>query len=224
MVVFGFAGCLKRWHGVDALLRAFTSVYRALRRREKTGSVGLALLIIGDGPQRAQLEQLSRELGVSDAVTFTGAVPHLEMPEYLAAVDVAVAPYLASDGFYFSPLKVMEYMAMGRAVVAPMLGQIPSLLQDATGACGLLYPPDDQPELAHALLRLVGDGELRRQLGARAAAQARLRSSWQNIARQIVERAVRSQTRSEMERHFDDIERDPTHTASLTRNIEAVSA
>jgi glycosyltransferase involved in cell wall biosynthesis len=196
-VVIGFAGSLKPWHGVDLLMRAFSSVYRMLRRREEPGSLGLALLIIGDGPQRAHLEQLSRELGVSEAITFTGAVPHSEMPEYLAAIDIAVAPYLGSDGFYFSPLKVMEYMAMGRAIIAPMLGQIPSLLQDATGACGLLYSADDQHELAHALLRLVEDGELRQELGTRAAAQAQLRSSWQTIARQIVERAARGTDRIE---------------------------
>jgi glycosyltransferase involved in cell wall biosynthesis len=189
-IVIGFAGSLKPWHGVDLLLHAFTSVYQVLRGHEKPGSAGLALFIIGDGPQRAQLEQLSRELGISETVTFTGAVPHSEMPEYLAAVDIAVAPYLGSDGFYFSPLKVMEYMAMGRATIAPMLGQLPSLLQDTTGACGLLYPPDDQPELAHALLRLVRDAELRNILGTRAAAQAQRRSSWQTIAQQIIERAA----------------------------------
>ena len=210
-VVIGFAGSLKPWHGVDLLLRAFTSVYHVLHRHEKTGSEGLALFIVGDGPQRAHLEQLSQELGVSEAVTFTGAVPHSEMPEHLAAIDIAVAPYLGSDGFYFSPLKVMEYMAMGRATIAPMLGQIPSLLQDATGACGLLYPADDQHELARSLLRLVNDGELRQELGTRAATQAQLRSSWQTIARQIVERAARLTDRIET-RQLD------------VRSLEAVAA
>ena len=210
-IVIGFAGSLKPWHGVDVLLRAFTSVYHVLHRHEKTGSEGLALFIVGDGPQRAHLEQLSQELGVSEAVTFTGAVPHSEMPEHLAAIDIAVAPYLGSDGFYFSPLKVMEYMAMGRATIAPMLGQIPSLLQDATGACGLLYPADDQHELARSLLRLVNDGELRQELGTRAATQAQLRSSWQTIARQIVERAARLTDRIET-RQLD------------VRSLEAVAA
>lgn len=194
-VVIGFAGSLKPWHGVDVLLRAFASVYHALRGLAVPGSAGLALLIVGDGPQREPLAQLSRELRVEDAVTFTGAIPHSDMPEHLAAFDIAVAPYAASDGFYFSPLKVMEYMAMGRAIVAPMLGQLPSLLQEATGACGLLYPPDDQHELALALLRLVRDQALRKQLGVRAAAQARLRSSWQSIAQQIVERATHAPDR-----------------------------
>jgi glycosyltransferase involved in cell wall biosynthesis len=192
--VIGFSGSLKPWHGVDLLLRAFASVHAILsycrpgRKGGEPGTAGPHLLIIGDGPQREPLMRQSSELGVSAAVTFTGAVPHSEVPAHLAALDIAVAPYVSSDGFYFSPLKVMEYLAMGRATIAPMLGQLPSLLQGAAGPCGLLYRPDDQHELAAALLRLIRDGELRRQLGARAAAQARLRSSWQTIARQIIER------------------------------------
>lgn len=192
--IIGFSGSLKPWHGVDLLLRAFASVHAILshcrpeRKDGEPGNAGLHLLIIGDGPQRESLMRQSAELGVSAAVTFTGAVPHAEVPAHLAALDIAVAPYVSSDGFYFSPLKVMEYLAMGRATIAPMLGQLPSLLQGAAGPCGLLYHPDDQHQLAAALLRLISDGELRQQLGARAAAQARLRSSWQTIARQIIER------------------------------------
>ena len=187
-VVIGFSGSLKPWHGVGLLLRAFASVHGVVSRGEETGRTGLHLFIVGDGPQRDLLAQLSRDLGMDSAVTFTGAVPHAEMPAHLAAMDIAVAPYISSDGFYFSPLKVMEYLAMGRPVVAPILGQIPSLLQGNGGSCGILYPPDDQHELASALLRLSRDADLRRQLGTRAAAQARLRGSWQTVARQIVER------------------------------------
>ena len=192
--VIGFSGSLKPWHGVDLLLRAFASVHAILndykpgRNGGEAGNAGLHLLIIGDGPQRELLMRQSSELGVSAAVTFTGPVPHAEIPTHLAALDIAVAPYISSDGFYFSPLKVMEYLAMGRATIAPMLGQLPSLLQGAAGPCGLLYRPDDQHELAAALLRLISDGEMRQQLGARAATQARLRFSWQTIARQIIER------------------------------------
>jgi glycosyltransferase involved in cell wall biosynthesis len=123
-------------------------------------------------------------------VTFTGALPHTEIPQHLAALDIAVAPYRFSDDFYFSPLKVMEYMAMGRAIVAPMLGQIPSLLQGADGPCGLLYPADDQQELATVLLRLIGDTGLRQILGTRAAKQASQHYSWQAVAQHVIARIL----------------------------------
>ncbi len=201
-VVIGFSGSLKAWHGVGMLMRAFASVYNILSRGAETRTPGLQLFIVGDGPQRELLVQLSHELGVESAVTFSGAVPHSEIPTYLAAMDIGVAPYISSDGFYFSPLKVMEYLAMGLPIVAPILGQIPSLIQGVGGPCGLLYPPDDQHELASALLRLSRDAALRRQLGTRAAAQARVRASWQTIARQIVE-SVSPRQRYAQERQLE---------------------
>ncbi len=187
-LVIGFAGSLKPWHGVDLLMRAFASIRDVLGARNGGYGARLRLLIVGDGPERDPLTQLSRDLDLGDTAIFTGAVSHDEMPAHLAAMDIAVAPYLSSDGFYFSPLKVMEYLAMGLPVVAPRLGQIPSLLQNGKMPCGLIYPPDNQHELAVALLTLIGNGELRRQLGAQGVAQARLRSSWQSIAKQIIER------------------------------------
>ncbi len=190
-IVLGFTGSLKPWHGVDMLLRAFASVRVALRQRgsdREQKEAALHLLIVGDGPQRELLMRLSHELGVREQVTFTGALPHAEIPAHLAAFDIAVAPYLSSDGFYFSSLKVMEYLAMGRATVAPLLGHIPALLQGVDGPCGLLYRADDQQELATALLRLINNAELRQVLGARAAEQARQRYSWQQVAQHILAR------------------------------------
>ncbi len=196
-LVIGFSGSLKPWHGVDMLMKAFASVCRLRRQREGSDD-SLRLLIVGDGPQSENLKQLSRELDLADRTTFTGAVPHGEMPAYLAAMDIAVAPYLSSDGFYFSPLKIMEYLAMGLPVVAPRLGQIPFLLQSDRERCGLIYLPDDQHELAAALLTLIGDERLRRRLGAHAAIQARLRSSWRSVASQIVSRASEPAARAQM--------------------------
>lgn len=196
-LVIGFAGSLKPWHGVDQLMNAFAGICRIpIRPDEK--AVSPHLLIVGEGPQGETLRQLSRELGLQEMVTFTGAIAHAEMPAHLAAMDIAVAPYVSIDGFYFSPLKVMEYLAMGRPVVAPRLGQIPSLLQGDKGPCGLIYAPDDQHGLAAALLSLIADGGLRRRLGASAAVQARLRSSWKSIAAQIVGRAMQRAHRSQL--------------------------
>ncbi len=194
-LVIGFSGSLKPWHGVDQLLHAFAGICRIPVQHAEASP---HLLIIGEGPQGETLRQLSREPGLEERVTFTGAIAHREMPAYLAAMDIAVAPYRSSDGFYFSPLKVMEYLAMGRPVVAPRLGQIPSLLQGSKEPCGLIYTPDDQHGLAAALLSLIADAELRQRLGASAAAQARLRSSWKSIAAQIIGRAMQRTPRGQV--------------------------
>jgi len=191
-IVIGFAGSLKPWHGVELLLRAFADARYALAAHDdqRAAPVALHLLIVGEGPQRASLTELADTLGIAGHVTFTGAVPHRDVPAHLAALDIAVAPYQASDGFYFSPLKIIEYLAVGLPVIAPRLGQIPSLLQEGSNACGLLYLPDDRHELCCALVRLVRDEGMRRMHSARGSERARQRHSWQATAQQVVQRAA----------------------------------
>lgn len=200
-LIVGFVGSLKPWHGVELLLEAFADVRTVITRQERCGgtsarrSDNLHLLIVGDGPQREALYQLRKELGLDDSVTFTGVVSHDDVPKHLAAIDIAVVPYLSSDGFYYSPLKMMEYMAMGVPVVAPMLGQIPSLLRGPGKPAGLLYRADDRHELGTALLQLILDRSLRQVLGNNGAERARREHSWQHVATTIIDH-VQSRARA----------------------------
>src|SRR5207247_157692 len=120
--VVGFVGSLKPWHGVDTLVEAF----RMLRAARPDAH----LLLVGEGPSREALERRVASRGLGEAVSFTGAVPYHEIPHYLAAMDVAVAPHAASNHFYFSPIKIFEYLAAGCPVVASAIGQIAELLVD----------------------------------------------------------------------------------------------
>ena len=181
--VIGFAGSLKPWHGLDDLLFAYAGIRAVMPD-------ALHLLVVGDGPERAHVEQVCHQLGLDDAVELVGAVPHHEVPEYLAAMDIAVAPYLGTNGFYFSPLKVMEYLAMGLPVVAPNLGQIPSLLQSPAGPAGIVYQPEDRQELAAALLRLSRDPAERQRMGECGAAHAHQHFAWETIAEAVLHDAV----------------------------------
>jgi glycosyltransferase involved in cell wall biosynthesis len=104
--VIGFAGSLKSWHGTETLLEAF----RALHATEKK----TRLLIVGDGPGREDLESRAQASGLSGMISFTGNVPYDDIPDYLAAMDITVAPYTPNDNFYYSPIKIFEYMAMGK--------------------------------------------------------------------------------------------------------------
>ncbi len=156
-VVVGFAGSLKPWHGVDVLLQAFAQVPGRPR-----------LLVVGDGPMRTDLEDLAASLDLTSRVRFAGAVPHAEMPGMLAAMDIGVAPYTAQDGFYFSPLKVAEYLAAGLPVVASDQGDLREIVGDA----GVLVPPDDIAALAAALARLCREPALRQTLSAAARVRA----------------------------------------------------
>src|SRR5438477_641674 len=138
--VIGFVGTFKRWHGVDLLLSAFRELHRA--------DPSIHLLLVGDGPLRSQFEKEVQNAGLIQAVTFAGALGHEDVPQYVAAMDVAVAPYPALDNFYFSPLKLFEYMAAGRPVIASRVGQVAEVIAD--GVTGLLFAPGDLAYLVAA--------------------------------------------------------------------------
>ena len=166
-----FAGAFRSWHGV-------TQLSAALARLNARGEHRLGAVFIGDGPERASAERAARDV---PGVLFTGRVPHDQLPQCLAAADIGVAPFDAANhkplthGFYWSPLKIFEYMSAGLPVVAPRLPRLASLIED--GKEGLLYDAADPRTLDAMLVRLT-DRTLRQQLGHAARARAVAEYSW----------------------------------------------
>jgi len=161
-----FVGSLKPWHGLDLLIDAF----RLLRR----GGTAARLLVIGDGPMRERLERLVRDAALQADVVLLGTAPHDVVPTLLAEADVAVAPYPPIDDFYFSPLKLGEYLACGLPVVA---SDIPGLVDGLrSGGCLTTFPPGNARALAARLRVLLEDEALRQRMGeaARRTAEERL--------------------------------------------------
>jgi glycosyltransferase involved in cell wall biosynthesis len=161
-VVAVFAGAFRRWHGAIHLVEAI----RALRSR---GRRDVAAVLIGDGPELAATKQAAAGLA---GITFTGALSHSAMPACLAAASIGVAPFdvdahapLALD-FYWSPLKVFEYMASGLPVVAPDIPRLRHIVRPQQD--GILYDPSGADGLADALTRLADDEPLRRAYGQAA--------------------------------------------------------
>jgi glycosyltransferase involved in cell wall biosynthesis len=174
--VFGFAGSMKPWHGVDVLL----DVLHLLG-----GAAGpFRLLLVGAGPELENLRLRAAQLGVSDAVHMTGAVPHQHVPDYLRAMDLAVAPYAPEADEYFSPVKLFEYMAMALPAVAARLGQVVHVIEPEQ--TGWLYTPGDARELAGLIQRLANDHELRRSVGAAARDRVLNEYTWRHNARRVV--------------------------------------
>jgi len=173
--VLGFVGSLKPWHGIEYLMSAFHTLAQT--------DPGYHLLIVGDGPLRGWIEGYAAGAGISDQLTITGWADYARLPGLLTAMDVAVAPYPALDDFYFSPLKLYEYMAAGLPVVASHIGQIADVIND--GHNGVLVKPGDAEQLAAALKRLRCEQTLRKTIGtaARGTAEAR---TWQDNARQVI--------------------------------------
>jgi len=172
-VIVGWAGILREWHGVELLIRAVARV------------PGLKLLIIGDGPDRGRLDTVIQNLNLGDRVMFTGRVSHADVMRYVGAVDVAVSS--ADRTGIASPMKLLEYMAMERATVAPRSRNIEDLIDD--GVDGLLFEPDSEEALVAVLRRLAEDEGLRERLGRQARLKIVRFRNWQRNA-EIVIRAI----------------------------------
>ena len=178
-VVVTFVGTLKPWHGVADLITA-----AALARQS------WSLRIIGDGPEMDSLRAQAGRLGVE--ADFRGAVAPQDIPIHLAGSAIGVAPYPDLGGGeqqYFSPMKVLEYLAAGLAVVASDVGQIPQLLEDGSGRHGMLVAPSDPTALAAALDDLAACPDRRARMGRSGRLLAEERHSWHRTVARILELA-----------------------------------
>jgi glycosyltransferase involved in cell wall biosynthesis len=142
------------------------------------------LLLVGDGPERDNLQHLASELGVSDKVIFTGRIPYTNMPAYVRLMDVATAPYQLNGDFYFSPLKLMEYLACGIPVVASAGGEIKRLIR--SGQNGLLISKSEPYALFNSLSRIYSDAKLRAKIGEGSGSLIAGRS-WEDNARKTID-------------------------------------
>ena len=177
-----FVGNLVTWQGLDTLVRAAPEVIEGC---------GARIAIVGDGQMRSTLETLAENLGIADRVVFVGSVPYEDVPTYIGAASACVAPFTRArnEAIGLSPLKVYEYLACGRPVVASGVPGISELLQ-RSGA-GLLVPPDDSRALAATLREVLEDPTRAREMGDRGRAFAVNECSWGRTA-ESVERVLKS--------------------------------
>ena len=172
----GFVGSLRPWHGLSVLTESFAQLYQADRATR--------LIVVGDGPEKSRLASSLAAHGVREAVQFVGQVAPHEVPGLLASLDAAIAPYPRLPYFYFSPLKVYEYMAAGCAVVASGVGQLEELIESEVN--GILCPPGDAKAHVDALERLRCDPVLRDRLGRAARATIEREHSWSAVVRRLL--------------------------------------
>ena len=164
MPVLLYLGTLAEWQGLDLLINA-------VARLRAEQPVALRLVGKGSSRQRKQLARLIRKQGLEDTVSLEPAVPHHEVPALIAGADICVAPLALDDRNVTQgccPLKVLEYMACGRPLVATNLPVVRELVREDVD--GLLYAPGDAIDLAAQLLRLLRDPQLAARLAANAAA------------------------------------------------------
>ncbi len=167
----GFIGSGQGWHHMPTLLDAFRIV---------VGEVPDARLIVA-GPRRESLEAGIAARGLGASVELRGTVTHSEALAMFRRITVAVNPGSAP---HHSPLKLFEAMALGKPIVAGRAEGICEILEHEVSA--LLVDQEDAAALASAIVRLLGDGALRRRIGDAARDEARARHTWQRVADVVV--------------------------------------
>lgn len=166
MIVIGFTGILRPWHGLDMLAEAVVRVRSSNRPN-------LFVLIVGDGPIRKELEAQLHQLGFKGKYHITGRIPYERVPNYVNLFDIAVSPKAT---FYASPMKIIEYMALQKAVVAPDTKNIQDLIDNNINGC--LFHDDSAESLSDCLQTLIDSPKLRIDMGINARSKVLIRLNW----------------------------------------------
>lgn len=171
----GFLGHPKPWHGAQTL----PDVLAELRRRGHDAR----LLVVGGGPGVDAILESARACSVADHVEVTGPLAQASAVSHIRRAWVGMAPYPSDDFFYFSPIKVVEYLAAGIPVVSTALGDVPDLVGDG----GIVVRPDDLRACVDAVDRLLQNGAERAEFGARGRARMSRTQTWQAVADRTIE-------------------------------------
>jgi glycosyltransferase involved in cell wall biosynthesis len=174
-VVIGFVGWFRKWHGLELLLEGF--------HRSGLAGQGAKVLLIGDGQAMADLRAYVEEHGLREHVVFTGPLPHAQVPPYLDLIDIAVQP---AANEYCCPMKILEYMALGKPVVAPRQENIQDLLREGEEA--RFFTPGDATSMGEALAWMVNNREEAARMGRKGQEAIDRRGYlWTANARKVVE-------------------------------------
>jgi len=174
-----FVGNLAAWQGVEFLIHSAPFIL------DKCPEV--RFLVVGDGVMRNKLIEIASEIGLSDKFIFTGRVPYENVPVYINAADVCVAPFIKerNSKIGLSALKTYEYLACGKPIVASSIPGVKDLI-DLSGG-GVSVPPENPGELANAVVKLISDEKTREVMGEQGRKYVVENHSWDGVARKILD-------------------------------------
>jgi len=175
-LVIGFVGSFHYWHGVENLIRIISETSR--------NHHNVKFLMVGEGgPLKNSLETFIQKRGLTNRVYLTGHVKHAQIPKYIAAMDIVLAPYPKLEFGYYSPVKLFEYLSSGKAVVSSRMGQINEILRE--GENGLLCEPDDIHQMTKKISELIANPDLIKKLGVQARTDVLKHYTWKKRGKQL---------------------------------------
>lgn len=178
-IVVGYVGTFAEWHGIEELIDASEKV---LKRYPN-----VKFLMVG--PYFKHAKELTQKRGISNAYVFTGPVPYAEVPSYINAADILVAPYnpkrseLRRKYGIGSPLKIFEYMACAKPVITTSVEPITQVVHE--GKTGIVIPAGDSEALSKAVINLIEKPSFAERIGKAARDEVEKRYSWEAFAMRL---------------------------------------
>lgn len=171
-----FTGSFQPWHGVDLILDAFNRVVPLMP--------DATMVFVGDGQFWSDLKTQASSLNLDGQVVFTGKVDHKVVAQLMDSADIAVIYHRGNAAeIVETPLKLFEYMAAGKAIIAPDVPNMKRILTNRSNA--LLIQPDDPIALGNAMVELINDAALRKSLGCKARDDAIKNHSWDHSVSEL---------------------------------------
>ncbi|WP_439881744.1 glycosyltransferase [Pontibacter sp. MBLB2868] len=167
-LVIGWTGSFRSFHGLDVVVKAFSKLQQKVKH--------VKLLLVGEGSEKPRIEVLVDELSLQDSVVFAGKQAFTDIPDYVSVFDVALVSAKSAEGFHYSPLKLREYLAAGKATIAPNAGEIPVKYQDEEHL--LLYQAGNVDDLYDKMYMLTSDENFRRKLEVAASIKSQESGTW----------------------------------------------
>ena len=174
-----FVGNMMLWHGVEYLIKSAPSILKIFPNTK--------FLIVGNGPIKEELISMVEKMGISANFIFTGTVPYEQIPLFINMADLCVAPFIRArnERMGLSPIKIYEYLACGKPVVASDIKGIGDLLRNSNA--GIAVTPEDPVELANAIIKLLKNEKLRKQMGKNGRKIVINNYNWYHTARRTIE-------------------------------------
>lgn len=172
-VVLGYVGAFVHWHGIDWF------VDLACQKLKETPD--LVLLLVGDGVAFEGIKNRVIEAGVESQVILPGKVPHHEVSSFLSAMDLGILP---DSNDYGSPMKLFEFMAMGKGMIAPDFSPIAEVVQD--NATSWLFPASNKQACIDKVFEIVNDRVAHQEVGKNARSYIENERQWKHNAEQLL--------------------------------------
>jgi len=176
-IIIGYIGSYKKWHGIEISINTIKMLVES--------NPDFHLLLVGNGDEYINIQKLIEQNSLTNNVTQIEYVNHKESPRYLAIFDFALMSYPEMDNFYFSPLKMFEYLAMSIPVISTDIGQIAKILSH--NETGILVTPPDCHHFAEEILKLNKDPALCLKIKRNSRKLAEEELSWLSNARRVLE-------------------------------------